>query len=121
MDYNAKITRIESKTIPNITELVTTAVLNAVENKIPNANNLFKKTDYDDIDSKCFTLFYYNKFRNEILKAKIKKQLVNKSDIFGFLDNSDWTLIWLGFLGVYFAVRWRGLNYTTFSNSLELC
>ena len=33
--------------IPNITNLATTAALTAVENKIPNVNNLVKKTDYN--------------------------------------------------------------------------
>ena len=40
---NAKITEIEGK-IPSITGLAITAVLTAVENKIPNASNLVKKT-----------------------------------------------------------------------------
>ena len=38
-DYDAKITEIEGKT-PSITDLATTAALNAVENKIPNVNDL---------------------------------------------------------------------------------
>ena len=81
-------TEIESK-IPSITELPTTTALNAVKNKIPNASDLVKKTDYDakilDIESK-----YYNKFTNEIIIAKIKgKELVDKYDISRFIDNSD--------------------------------
>ena len=32
--------------IPNITNLGTTTALTAAENKIPNASNLVKKTDY---------------------------------------------------------------------------
>ena len=45
-DYNAKITEIEGK-IPSINGLAITAVLTAVENKIPNVSDLVKKTDYD--------------------------------------------------------------------------
>ena len=44
-DYNAQITEIEVQ-IPSITGLATTVVLNAIENKIPKACNLVKKTDY---------------------------------------------------------------------------
>ena len=40
--YNSKITQIKGK-IPSITDLATTAAFNAVENKIPNVNNLVKK------------------------------------------------------------------------------
>ena len=113
LGYNAKITKIESKT-PYIIELVTTAVLNVVKNKIPNLSNLFKKTDYDVIEAKYFTTSDCNKFTNEILNVKInEKQLVIKSDISGFIDNSDLTLIWVGLLGVRFAVRGgEGLNYS---------
>ena len=45
LDYNVKLTEIESK-IPSISGLVTTAALTSVENKRPNVNNLVKKTDY---------------------------------------------------------------------------
>ena len=41
-DYNAKIIEIEGK-IPNITGLATTAALTAVENEIPDVNNLVKE------------------------------------------------------------------------------
>ena len=52
-----------------------------------------KKTDYDteilDIKSKYFTTADYNRFTNEKRGLKIKhKQLVNKSDLAGFMDNS---------------------------------
>ena len=54
-DYNAKITEIESN-ILSIIGLAITATLTAVENKIPDVNNLVKKADYDakelDIESK---------------------------------------------------------------------
>ena len=39
-DYNARITQIKG---PGITGLATTTLLTAVENNIPNINNLFKK------------------------------------------------------------------------------
>ena len=39
---------------------------------------------------KTFTSFDYNNFPNNILNAKIKeKKLVNKSDILGFISNSN--------------------------------
>ena len=41
---NAKINEVKGE-IPNNTNLVTTTALTAVENKIPNACNLVKKTD----------------------------------------------------------------------------
>ena len=54
-DYNAKITEIESN-ILSIIGLAITATLTAVENKIPDVNNLVKKADSDakelDIESK---------------------------------------------------------------------
>ena len=92
-DYNAMITEIEDE-IATINGLVTTAVLNAVENKISNVGNLVKKTDYDvkisDIEAKYSTTSYYNKFAGEMLDKKIKeKELVNKSDISQFIDNPD--------------------------------
>ena len=50
--------------------------MTAVENKIPNVNNLDKKTEYDadilDIKSKDFTTADYNRFSNEKLDLKIK-------------------------------------------------
>ena len=45
-DYNAKIKDIEDKT-PSVTNLVPTAALTAVENKIPKVSKLVKKTDYN--------------------------------------------------------------------------
>ena len=45
-DYNAKISELENKML-NISGLVTTSVLIAVENKIPSISNFVKKTDYD--------------------------------------------------------------------------
>ena len=46
-DYNAKIKDIEDKT-PNVTNLVPTAALTTVENKIPKVSKLVKKTDYNE-------------------------------------------------------------------------
>ena len=43
---NAKINEVKCE-IPSITDLATTSALTAVENKIPNVNNLVKKTDYN--------------------------------------------------------------------------
>ena len=65
----------------------------AVENKIPDVSNLVKKIDYDakisDIKSNYFTTADYSKFISETLDAKIKqKELVNKSDIAGFIKNA---------------------------------
>ena len=69
---------------------MTAAVLNTqiseVENKIPSVSGLVNKTDYDakikDIEGKYFTTADYNKFKSNIVDAKIKeKKLVNKSDI----------------------------------------
>ena len=77
-NYNAKIKDIEYK-IPSITNLATTAALTAVQNKIPNVSNLVKKADYvakiSDIKGKYFTISNYNKFANNILDAKITKQV----------------------------------------------
>ena len=43
---DAKINEVKGK-IPSITNLATTAALTAVENKIPNVDNLVKNTDYN--------------------------------------------------------------------------
>ena len=92
--YNAKITEIESKA-PSITGLGTNAALTAVENKIPDLNNLVKKKkDRDakilDTESKYFTTADYNNFTSQTLDAKIKqKGLVDKSAVNGFISNSD--------------------------------
>ena len=45
--YNAEISEIKNKKIPNITGLATTSTLSAVENKITDVSNLVRKTDYD--------------------------------------------------------------------------
>ena len=46
LDYNAKITEIESE-IPSISGLAENSALTAVENKIPDVSTLVKKTDYN--------------------------------------------------------------------------
>ena len=59
----------------SIINLTTTAVLTTVENKTPNVSNLVKKADYDaeikNIRHKYFNTSDYNKFKNNILDAKI--------------------------------------------------
>ena len=50
--------------------------------------------DYDakilDIELKYFTTSNYNKFTNEIIGNKVKEiTLLNKSDVSGFIDNSN--------------------------------
>ena len=70
--------------------MATTAVLNGkigeVENKIPNASGLVKKTVYEakisEIDRKYFTTSGYHKFMGNILHAKVKQnELVDKADL----------------------------------------
>ena len=61
---------------------------------MPNVSNLVKKTDYDvrisDIESKYFTAVDSNKFTSQTLDAKIKqKELMDKSAIAGFINNTD--------------------------------
>ena len=60
--------------IPSVTNLVTTAALASVENKIPNVSDLVKKADYDEkiseIEKKYFTSDY-NKFTSNTLDPKI--------------------------------------------------
>ena len=76
-NYDVKISKINSE-MSNITELATTAVLNAVKNELHNLRGLVKKADYNpkktDIEGKYFTTSDYSKFVNEILDAKIKNK-----------------------------------------------
>ena len=72
--------------MPSITNLATTAILIAVENKIPNVSDLVKKADYEEeikcIKNKCFIRSDYNKFTNNIFDEKITvKKLVNESEL----------------------------------------
>ena len=62
--------------------------------KIPTVSDLVKKADsiakISDIEKKYLTTFDYNKFTSEIIDAKIKeKRLVNKSDFFNLVKQSD--------------------------------
>ena len=86
------------KKIPDVSGLVTTTVHNTkiskVKKKKPVVSGLVKKTGYDakisEIEGKYFTASGYNKFSSDILDTKIKqKELVNKSNIFNFVKNSD--------------------------------
>ena len=80
--------------MPSINGLATTTALTAVKNKIPDVSSLVKKTYYDvnlsDIDSKYITTAGYNKFTKNFVDNNIKsKNLVNKSAISGFINNTD--------------------------------
>ena len=45
---------------------------------------------YQTVKKKHFIASHYNKFASNILNAKIKEKcLIKKSDIFGFINNSD--------------------------------
>ena len=90
---NAKITEIENK-LPSINGLATTATLTEIENKIPDVSNLVKKPDYHakmlDIESKYITTADHNKFTKNLVANNIEsKELVDKSDIGGFINNAD--------------------------------
>ena len=57
-----------------------------VHNKIPDHSGLVKRTYYDakifDIEKKYFTIYDYNRFKCNILHAKIKKnRSFDQSDI----------------------------------------
>ena len=89
--YNDKITEIEGN-IPSITGYY--CCINCSWKKIPNINNLVKKTDYDakisGIESKYFTLADCHKFTSQTLDANVKqKEFVDKSAIDGFINNAD--------------------------------
>ena len=62
--------------IPSISGLATTAALITVENKIPDASDFVKKTNYDtkilNIKCKYFTTADCNKLKNEKLDLKMK-------------------------------------------------
>ena len=77
-----------------VTGLAAATALTAIENEIPDVSNLVKKKkDYDakilDIESKYFTTADYNKRTRQKLDAKMKKRLVDKFDIVGFINNAD--------------------------------
>ena len=76
---------------------MTTTVLDTnigeVEIKIPDVSGLVKKTDYDarisDIEKKYLTTSDNNRFTSGILDAKMKKELVYKSNISNLVKNSN--------------------------------
>ena len=86
--------------LPNITGLATNSALTAVENKIPDANSLVKKTDYNtkisEIKSKVndhdhneyITNSEINKLTTENFKARLAQaNLVTKTDFDTKLQN----------------------------------
>ena len=92
-DYDSKIKVIKGK-MPSITNLGTTAALNDVKNEMPNVSYLVKKNRLwcknKTFKGKYFTTSNYDKFTNVILDAKTENErLVNKSDIFEFINGSD--------------------------------
>ena len=74
---NAKINESINE-MTSITNLATPAAFTAAENKIPNINDLVKKTDYDakisEMEKKYFTTSDYNKFTSNTLDAKITQK-----------------------------------------------
>ena len=80
---NAKISEVKGE-IP-ITNLATTSVLAAVENKIPSVNNLVKKIDFNtkinEIEKKItdhdkyITTQKFNKFTAEIFDLRLKRAI----------------------------------------------
>ena len=91
-NFNATITGVEGKT-PNITGLATSSALTAVKNKIPNVNNLVKKTDYDakilDIEKKITDLDHdkyittpeFNAMAANIFNARLAQaNVITKTD-----------------------------------------
>ena len=68
--------------------------MNAVENKIPNVTDLFKKNRLwcknINIEAKYLAISDLNKLIVEIRDTKLKqRQLVNKSAVAGFIDKVD--------------------------------
>ena len=76
---------------------MTTTVLDTnigeVEIKIPDVSGLVKKTNYDarisDIEKEYLTTSDNNRFTSGILDAKMKKELVYKSNISNLVKNSN--------------------------------
>ena len=64
-----------------------------VEIKIPDVSGLVKKTNYNarisDIEKKYLTTSDNNRFTSGILDAKMKKELVYKSNISNLVKNSN--------------------------------
>ena len=99
---NAKVNKVKGE-IPSITSLATTAVLNDVENTIPDVIILAKKSDYDtkigdiekkvdhghDDSSKYITIQEFNRLTAENFAARLKQEnLVTKADIANFVKKN---------------------------------
>ena len=86
-----------------MTNLATTTVLTAVENKMPNISNLFKRTDYntkiseienkfttDHDHDKYITTQEFNKLTAEDFTARLAQpNLASKNDIANFVKKTD--------------------------------
>ena len=72
----------------SIIGLITNSALTAVENKIPDVSNSVQK---NTLQRKKQTLnLGYNRFTTNIVVNNIKsKDLVDKSDVAGFINNAD--------------------------------
>ena len=93
IDFNAKVTEIESK-IPSVRGLATNSALTSVENKIPDVSSLTKKTDYNtkisEIENKVnnhnhdkyITTPEFNTLAADVFKARLAAQtdLIRKPD-----------------------------------------
>ena len=99
---DSKINEVKDE-IPNITDLVTTIALTAVENKIPNVSNLVKKTNYntkiseienkittDHDHDKYVTTQEFNKLTSKKFTARLAQaNLASKNDIANFVKKTD--------------------------------
>ena len=98
---NAKMNEVKKETA-SFNNLATTTAFTAVENKMSNVSNLFKKTDYatevseienkittDHDHNKYFTTQDYNKVTLAIFTARLAlAYLASKSDIANFVKNT---------------------------------
>ena len=99
---NAKLNEIKGE-IHNITNLATTTALTAVQSKMPNVSEVFRKTDYNtkineienkiDTDhdhDKYITAQEFNELTSENVTARLKQvDLASKSDKVKFLKKTD--------------------------------
>ena len=80
-DYNAKITKIESK-IPDISNLATKSASITVENKLPDTSSLVKKTDYNTeitkIEGKILDI---NNLATKTILTTVENKLPNVSGL----------------------------------------
>ena len=69
---NAKPNEVKDE-IPSISNLPTTITLTTVENEIPNITDLVRKANYDEkileIENKYFTNSYYNTFTSNTQRS----------------------------------------------------